>query len=144
MHASAFKLEHRFSFAVGKELVGVRVIERDFFKREIFLTRMAAGDEIFGQLQNRERSKAQEVELYQTHGLHIVFVVLAHGRVGARLLIQRCEIGELARCDQNTTCMHAHIARHAFKLLRHAHQGAHFFFAVKALLEHWLGFERTF
>ena len=104
---------------------------------------MALDDELARNLQNGERCQPQKVELDQSDGLHVVLVVLAHGRLAARLLVQRAEIGEFAGRDQHAAGMHADVARHALELLRHLDDGLDVFFLAHALVEHGLQFQRV-
>ena len=96
---------------------------------------VARDDEVLGDLQDGERGQPQEVELHQADGLDVVLVVLAHGRVAAGLLVQRTEVGELARRNEHAPGVHADVAGHAFELLRQLDQHAHFFFLLDALRE---------
>ncbi len=130
LHAAAFKLEHRFRLALGKQLVGFAVVQPDVLVREVLLPLVALDDELFGNLENGERGQAQKVELHEADGLHVVLVVLAHGRVAAGLLVQRAKIGELAGRNQHAARVHADVAGHALELLRKLHQHAHFFFLL--------------
>jgi hypothetical protein len=74
-------------------------------------------------------------------GLHVVLVVLAHGRVAARLLVQRAEIGELARRDQHAAGVHADVAGHALELLRQRQQRLDVVLLLQPLGQHRLGLD---
>ena len=143
LHAAAFELEHRLGLAIGKQLVGGRVIERDVLEAKVLLALVAGSDQLARDLQDGQRRQPQEVELHQAGGLHVVLVVLAHGRLAARLLVQRREIGELARGDQHAAGMHADVARHAFELLRQRQQRLDVFFLFQPLGQHRLGLDRA-
>ena len=136
LHARTFKLEHGFSFAVGKQLVGGHVVQRDVLERKVLLALVALDDELARDLQNRQRRQAQKVELDQANRFHVVFVVLAHCGGAARLLVQRAKIGQLARRDQHTAGVHAHVACHAFELLRQLQQRFNVVFFGQALRQH--------
>ena len=77
LHASTFKLKHRLGLTLSKQFVHPRIIERQVFKRKIFLRRVPRGDEVLGYFQNGQRSQSQKVKLHQPNGFHIVFVELA-------------------------------------------------------------------
>ena len=140
LHATAFKLEHRFSLTLGEQPVRRPVVERNVLERKVLLALVALDDELARNLQNGERCQPQKVELDQSDGFHVVLVVLAHGRLAARLLVQRAEIGEFAGRDQHAAGMHADVARHALELLRHLDDGLDVLFLAHALVEHGLQF----
>ena len=75
--------------------------------------------------------------------LDVVLVELRHRRVGARLRVERAEIGELARRDQHAAGVHADVARQALELLGEREQLAHLFLGGLALVEQRLGFARV-
>ena len=104
---------------------------------------MAGPDKVLGDLQNRQRGQAQEVELDQAYRLDVVLVVLAHGRFAARLLVQRAEVGQLARGDQHAAGVHADVARHAFELLRQLDQGLDVLFLGDSLGQQRLHLDRV-
>jgi hypothetical protein len=135
LHPTTFKLEHRFRLALLEQLVGRAVVERDVLEGEVLLARVALHDEVARDFQDGQRGQTQEVELHEAYGLHVVLVVLAHGGVAARLLVERAEVGELARGDQHAPGVHAHVACHAFELLRQGQQGLDLVFLVQALGE---------
>ena len=101
---------------------------------------MAFDDQFAGNFQNRERCQAQKVEFHQADGFHIVFIVLAHGRFAAGLLVEWAKIGELARCNQHAARVHTDIAGEAFQLTRQLHQGFNVFLFGFALRQNGLGF----
>ena len=133
LHAAAFKLEHGLGLAVLEQPVGGRVIQRNVLEGKVGLPRVALHDELARQFQNGERGQAQKVELHQAYGLHVVLVVLAHRRLAAGLLVERAEVGELARRNQHATGVHAHVARHTLELLRQLDERAHVVFLLQAL-----------
>ena len=141
LHAARFKLEHGLGLALGKQLVGARIVQRDVLECEVLLALVALDDELARNLQDGQRGQAQKVELHQAHGLHIVLVVHGHGRVAARLLVQRAEIGQLARGNHHAARVHADVACHAFELLGHFNQCLDVFFFVDALGQHGLGLD---
>ena len=139
LHAPAFKLEHGFGAALLEKLVGGLVVQRYVFVGEGLLAGVALHDEFARDFQNGERGQAQKVELDQADGFHVVFVVLAHGRVAAGLLVERAKVGELAGGDEHAARVHADVARQALELLRHFHQGFHLFVLLDALAQQRLG-----
>ncbi len=102
---------------------------------------MALHDHLACHFQNGQGGQAQEVKLHQTNGFHVVFVVLTHRRRAARLLVQRTKISELARRNQHTTRVHAHVAGHAFEFLGQRQQGFNFVFFVQTLGQNRLGLD---
>jgi hypothetical protein len=121
LHAAAFKLEHGLGRPSGTAC-------RWPCRRADVLVGKSSWpgwrhDELARQLQDGQRGQAQKVELHQADGLHVVLVVLADGRVAAGLLVQRAEVGQLARRDQHAAGVHADVARHALELLRQLEQG---------------------
>ena len=48
LHANTLKLKHRLGLAFGKQPVNLRIVERQIFKLEIFLRRVASHDEFSG------------------------------------------------------------------------------------------------
>jgi hypothetical protein len=122
------KLEHRFGQAFGEQLVDLGVVQRDAFVGEIGPLGPAGADEVLGQFQDGQRGQAQEVELDQADGFHIVLVELAHRRIAAGLLVQRAEVGDLARRDQHPAGVHADVAHDAFNPRGQFQQGRHLFF----------------
>ena len=144
LHAAAFKLEYGFGLAVLKQLVGGLVVKRHVVEREVFLSLVARPDEVAGQFHDGERGQTQKVELHQAGSFHVVLVELAHGRVAARLLVQRAKVGELARRDQHATGVHADVAGQAFELLRQFDQRAHFVVVGDAFGQQGLGGDGVF
>ena len=57
------------------------------------------------------------------------------------MLVQRTEVGQLARCNQHTAGVHAHVARHAFQFLRQRQQCFDFVFFVQPLRQNRLGLD---
>ncbi len=104
---------------------------------------MRGPQKLCGNLQNGQRGQAQKIKLHQPSGLDVVFVKLAYRRLAAGLLVQRTKVGELTRRNQHPTGVHAHVARNAFELLRHAQQLAHLFFAGGALGQRGLVAQRV-
>jgi hypothetical protein len=141
LHAAAFKLEHGLGAPVGKEAVGLGVVQRNVLEGELFLALVATHDELAGNLQDGQGGQAQEVELHQADRLHVILVVLAHGRVAARLLVERAEIGELARRDQYAAGVHANVAGHAFELLRQRQKRLDLVLLLQPLGQHRLGLD---
>ena len=81
-HAGTFKLEHTVCLAVGKQLIRLRVVERQMIEVDL----VAGGflDVFDGVVEQRERAEAEEVHLEQTHPLNFLhrplcgdFVLLA-------------------------------------------------------------------
>jgi hypothetical protein len=135
LHAAGFELEHRLGQAVGEQLVDRLVVQRDLLEGEVLLVGVAGGDELLGQLQDGQRGQAQEVELHQADLLDVVLVELADRRVAAGLLVERAEVGDLARRDQHAPGVHADVAHHALDTLGQAEQGRHLFLGRLALLQ---------
>jgi len=143
LHAAAFKLEHGLGFAVLEQAIGGGVVERQRFVAEAGLVRVALHDQLFGLLEDGERGQPQKVELDQTDGLDVVFVVLAHGGRAAGLLVERTKIGELAGRDQHPAGVHADVARQALELLRQLDQQPHLVFFFDALGQQRLHLDRV-
>ena len=142
LHATGFKLEHGFGLAFGEQLVDLLVIQRQVLVGKVLLAHVALADELARNLQNGQCGQAQEVELHQANGLHIVLIVLAHGRLAAGLLVQRAEVGQLARRNQHAACMHANVAGHAFEFAGQFQQGLDVFFLGFSLSQNRLGLRR--
>jgi len=139
LHAARFELEHGFGLAHLKQLVNGFIIEGQILEGKIFLARVALDDEFAGDLQNGQRGQAQKVKLHQADRLHVVFVVLTHRRITARLLVQRAKIGQLARCNQHAARVHADVARQSLQFTSQFQQRVHVFFFGLALGQHGLG-----
>ena len=135
LHARAFQLEHGDRLAFTHQAIGAAVVERQVLECEVLLIGVALADEVFRQLQDRQRRQAQKVELHQADGLDIVLVELAHRAVAARLHVERAEVGDLARRDQHPAGMHADVAHDAFHPFGQRQQLGHFFFVLLALLD---------
>ena len=123
LHAATFKLEHGFGFAIGKQFVRGGIVQRNTVISKVLLALVTRQDEFTRNFQNSECGQTQKVELNQADRLHIVFVVLAHGRGAARLLVQRTKVSQLARRNQYAPCMHADVACQAFELLCQLQEG---------------------
>ena len=134
-HAGAFELEHRLGAAFGEEPVDLRVVERQGLVREVALPGMAGDDEVLGELEDRQRRQAEEVELDQADRLDVVLVELAHRAGAARLHVERAEVGDLARRDQDAAGVHADVAHQALGLLGEREQLGDLDFVPLALLD---------
>ncbi len=135
LHAATFELEHRFGLAFGEQLVDPRVVQRQLVVVEVLVLRPARADEVLGLLQDGQRRQAQEVELHQTDGLDLVLRILAHRAGAAGLLVQRAEVGDLARRDQHAAGMHADVAHQALDAHRQRQQLGHLFLGSLALFQ---------
>ena len=121
-HAVRFKLEHARSQPLVKNfLIRLRIFERNLFQRD----RRAAGlhDQLERVGKNRQRGQPEKIHLQQAHlfdGHHVEggddFVVLG--------LVQRDEIGERARRDHHSSCVHSGVAHQPFQLSRRLDQFA--------------------
>jgi hypothetical protein len=94
--------------------IDLGVVQRQRLEVEAGALGPAREDEVLRELEDGERGQAQEVELHQADGLHVVLVELAHRGVAAGLLVQRAEVGDLARGDQHAAGVHADVAHDAF------------------------------
>ena len=140
-HAARFELEHGRRIAAAENVVGARVIQRQAIQRQ--RRRSIEHPHVTQRpIEDRQRRQSQEVELDQTDQLDVVLVELRDQRVGARLRVQRAEIGELAGRDQHAAGVHADVARQALELLREAQELAYLFFGGLALVEQRLDLAR--
>ena len=141
LHAATFKLKHRLGATIRKQLVGGHIVKCNILEGKILLPFVALHDHLACQLQNGQCGQAQKVKLHKPNSFHVVFVKLTHGRRTAGLLVQGTKIGELARGNQHTPSVHAHVAGHAFEFLRQCQQGFDFVFFVQTLGQNRLGFD---
>ncbi len=140
-HAARFELEHRRRIAAAENVVSARVVQRQRVERQR-RRGIEHADVTQRPVEDRQRRQPEEVELDQADELDVILVELGDQRVGARLRVQRAEIGQLARSDQHATGMHADVARQALELLGEAQKLAHFFFGRLALVEQRLDLAR--
>ena len=109
LHALRFHLEDGGGVGIFKNLVRLRIVKGQGI--QIRALARQTRHIIERQLDNRQVTQAQKVELHQTHFFYIIFIVLTNNRIATRLRIERTEIGELARRNQHTTSVHAHVTR---------------------------------
>ena len=134
LHAAAFQLEHGHRVGRLQDVERLLVRQRNMAAVPIRLGRIEHADVALGPVEDRERGQAQEVELDQANGFHIVLVVLADDAgVFPALRVERAEVGQLARSDQHAASVHADVTRHAFDALRKFQQLLDFFFVGLAL-----------
>eukprot|EP01022_Parablepharisma_sp_SALTPOND_P029433 TRINITY_DN734_c3_g1_i1.p2 TRINITY_DN734_c3_g1~~TRINITY_DN734_c3_g1_i1.p2 ORF type:complete len:1458 (-),score=543.13 TRINITY_DN734_c3_g1_i1:22429-26802(-) len=138
LHAAAFKLEHGDRLGLGQQFVRGPVVQRQLGQVELGQGWIEHADVAHRTVQDGQRGQAQEVELDQADGFHIVLVILRHHAGIAALGIERAEIGQLARGDQHATGVHADIAGDALDLLGQAHQLLDLFLVLQAFLQEWL------
>ena len=88
------------------------------------------------QIDDRQVAQTEKSNFTRPTCLDVVLVELAD-RVGvfALRLIQRTEVGNLARRDQHATGVHADVARHAFELFRQDPQFLDFFVRFQPLFQ---------
>ena len=139
LHAGTFKLKNGLGRALLEQAIHLGIIQRQVLVGKVLLAGMALDDELTRNLQDGQRGQAQEVELHQADGLHVVLVVLAHGRLAAGLLVERAEVGQLARRNQHTPGVHADVARQAFELAGQLQERLDVFFLGLALGQYGLG-----
>jgi hypothetical protein len=96
--------------------------------------RIERADVVHGAVEDGQRGQAQEVELHQADGLHVVLVVLRHHAGVAALGVQRAEVGQLARRDQHAAGVHADVAGDALDLLGEVEQLLDFFLVLRRSL----------
>ncbi len=90
-HALAFQLEHAHGLALGHQLVGRRVVEGQLGKVDLG---PALGQVLDRPVEHGERLQAQEVELHQAGALDPLHVELGGRQLGARVSIERAELGQ--------------------------------------------------
>ena len=109
LHACRFKLEDGDGIGVAEDLVDRLIVERQSLQVDLE-RRIEPLAEADRPVKDGQRGEAEEVELDQTDRFNIILVVLAHHRRTFVLRVERAEIGELSRCDQHTTRVHADVA----------------------------------
>ena len=140
------ELEDRGRAAGLQEPEGLGVVERQ--PREVE-RRFAGGealrvDEAHRPVDDRERAKAQEVELHEADLLDVVLVELGHDAPAARLAVERGEIGERRRGDDDAARMRAGVPRKSLEPLREVDEVAHLVLGLVAPRELRLLLERRF
>ena len=129
LHAPGFKLEHCGGFGFLQQAVRRLVVQRD--KRDIqrFFADLGtvAVDGLECPVDDRQGPQAEEVELHQAGGLHVVLVELGDQAVAFFIAIDRRKVGELGRRNNHTTGVFTDVTHHAFELARHVPDFGGFF-----------------
>ena len=144
LHPVTFHLEDGDRVAVAQDLVGRLVVKAQVVQvhRLLPLARAPLIHVAHRQVDDGEVSQAQEVELHQAHRLHVVLVVLADHRIGARRPVERTEVRELARRNQHATGVHADVAGHVLQRPCQREQLRHLLLVGQPLGQLRLGLER--
>ena len=131
-HPGALELEHPQRLAVAEQLVRLRVVERDLLQRQRLSGRFP--DVRDGVVQQRQRAQAEEVHLEQADPFDLLhrplrgdFVLLA--------LVERYELGQWPRRNDDARGVHRGVASDAFQPARDANQFLHPFVPLIHLLE---------
>ena len=132
-HAVRFKLEHCSSVSLLEELQRFLVVGWD--SRQVKLgTRIESINVLCSLRQNRQCCQTQEVELHKAYIFDVFFIKLTDRIFGLAVsVIERAEIRQFARCNQNATRVHTQVASQALEFLSVAHQ-----LNIILLLSHFL------
>ena len=121
-HAVRFKLEHCSRVSLLEELQRFLVVGRD--SRQVKLgTRIESINVLCSLRQNRQCCQTQEVELHKAYIFDVFFIKLTDRIFGLAVgVIERAEIRQLARRNQNAARVHTQVASQALEFLSVAHQ----------------------
>ena len=118
-HARAFQLEHPGRLAAPDHVEGLVVVQRQVGE----VDRLAAlGDQLGGARQHGQRLEAEEVELHQAGQLDILHVELGDRHVGARIAVERHQLGQRAVGDHHAGGMGRGVAVESLQLHRDVDQ----------------------
>ncbi len=140
-HAGAFDLEHPDRVAARQKLVGGGVVERQC--RQIELD-AAGGEQLAGPRQHGQGLETEKVEFYQPRELDPFHVELRDRDVGARVAIERHQLGQGPVADHHPRGMRRGVPVEAFELQRDRDQPGDALVGVALLLQSRLGGERLF
>ena len=108
-HARALELEDAVGRALAKNLIGLRLVERDGGQVQGLTGR--TGDLIDGVLEQRQRAEPEEVHLQQAHALDFLHGPLRRDFV-AGALVERRELDDRLGGDHDTGGMDRRVSRH--------------------------------
>ena len=115
MHTRRFKLEHGNRIS-GLENLLVRVL---IIALHVLNVRTNAGvlfDVVERTFNNRQRGQTKEVELHQTYGFHVLFVIHTDDVFRQHACcVERTEINQFARCNQHAARVNAQASGGAFQ-----------------------------
>ncbi len=138
-HARALELEDAVGLAVAEELVGLGIVERDGV--DVDHDVLGPLDLVDGVADERQRAQPEEVHLQQADALDFLhrplrddFVLLA--------LVERDELGQRPRRDDDAGGVDRGVARHAFEAPRDDEQVLDPLVLLLHLLEHGILLER--
>jgi hypothetical protein len=150
-HTARLELEHRGSLRALQQPERLGIVHRHAADVERFV-RVGRIDDAFRPIDDRERLQAEEVELDEANRFDIVLVELRDQAAAAVFTIERREIGELIRCNHNTTGMFARVPDQSLERLREVDDGGHllvvavhgrqFIGLLQCLVERHADFER--
>ncbi len=98
-HARTLKLEHPCRIAPRHQLIGRLVIKLELVE---FDGNIALGHQVERSLEDGQRGQAEEVELDQPGGFHVLHVELRHPHIRARVTIERYQLIERSITDHDT------------------------------------------
>ena len=139
-HARGFELEHRTGIAVGEDVaIDAGIVQRD--RRDVHWRQpgacVALVDRLHRPVDDGQRAQAQEVELHQADGFHVVLVELGHRIAAAAAFVvfgeQRAEVRQRGRRDHHAAGVLAGVAGQVLELARQVDQVAHVVFVAVAV-----------
>ena len=121
-HTRTFKLEDTVGLTVGKDLIRLRIVERNRIEIDDRAGRRA--DFLDRIVQQRERAETEEVHLEQADALDFL-----HGPLGRDFVVlafvERREIGDGSRRNHHAGGVHRGVAGHALEAAGHRQQFLH-------------------
>ncbi len=137
LHAAGFELEDGRRLAALQQRVRRRVVhrQRGHVERRLAGRRAPGVDRAHGPVDDRERAQAEEVELDEARGFDVVLVELRDDAGAALFAIERREVRQHRRRDDDAARVRAGVAHQAFERARHVDQLAHVVFVLVALAQ---------
>ncbi len=121
-HPGALELEHPVRLPLAKQLVGLRIVQRDGVDVEV--DAFGPLDLVEGVADQGERAQAKEVHLQQADALDLLHGPLRDDFV-LLTLVKRNEFGERPRRNHDAGRVNRGVPRHSLEALGHIEQLAH-------------------